>query len=208
MNIDKKKTGTRLKNFLYEHFDSIDAAAKSLGTTVASLRNSYFNGKSLPGAEIILKLQQLGCDTKWLLEGKKDIKVHDGFSSLEYRVIGMVPAGKGESVDWSDWWESEVLSYHPDDHVFIKIDPEFGYSMMPMIQPGDFVLISFSAKPQNGDLVAALWDKTKGALKVYNENPSVPNAVILTSYNQAVEPIFVKKDQVRMYKVVLIKKAK
>ena len=92
MNIDKKKTGTRLKNFLYEHFDSIDAAAKSLGTTVASLRNSYFNGKSLPGAEIILKLQQLGCDTKWLLEGKKDIKVHDGFSSLEYRVIGMVPA--------------------------------------------------------------------------------------------------------------------
>lgn len=23
--------------------------------------------------------------------------------------------------------------------------------MMPMIQPGDFVLISFSAKPQNGD---------------------------------------------------------
>ena len=208
MNIDKKKTGTRLKKFLYEKFSTIDDAAKHLGTTVGSLRNSYFNGKSLPGAEIILKLQELGCDTGWLLEGKKEFAGKNEVSTLEYRVIGMVPAGKGESVDWSDWWESEVVSYHPEDHVFIKIDPEFGYSMMPMIQPGDFVLISFSAKPQSGDLVAALWDKTKGALKVYTENPNVPNTVILTSYNQAVEPIFVKKDQVRMYKVVLIKKAK
>ena len=206
--MDKKQAGLRLKKYLYETFPNMEEAADFLDTTVGSLRNSYFNGKSLPGAELLLKLLQKGCDISWLLGGNTKLNELKDFVSQEYRVMGTVPAGKGETVDWSEWWESEVISYRPDDHVFIKVDPEFGYSMMPMIQPGDFVLISFSAKPQKGDLVAALWDETKGALKVYNENPSVPNIIVLTSYNQAVEPIFVPKEQVRMYKVVLIKKAK
>jgi hypothetical protein len=205
--LDKKKIGQRLKSFLYGNFKSLDEAARFLETTANSLRNSYFNGKSLPGADVLSKVMQKGCDLNWLLYGKY-ITPEETNPPIEYRVEGRLPAGDGESVDLSEWWESEVIDYSPDDHVFIQVDKEFGYSMMPLIAPGDLVLISFSQKARHGDLVAARWDATKGAIKILNENLSDPSLVVLTSYNQAVEPIFIKRNNVRLYKIVLIKKKK
>ncbi|MCE1188842.1 MAG: S24 family peptidase, partial [Ignavibacteria bacterium] len=113
-----------------------------------------------------------------------------------------------EVVDLTDWWESDVIDFKPEDHAFLKIDEENGYSMMPLIRPGDVVLISFSQKPVDGDIVAARWDENAGAIKVYNESALDPNLIVLTSYNQVVAPIFLRKSQVRLYKVVLIKKKK
>ncbi len=123
-----------------------------------------------------------------------------------YRIEATVPAGDGEMVLYDDWFESDVLDYNPNDHVFIRVDEEFGHSMMPLVSPGDLVLISFSAKPKNGDLVAARWDETKGALKIYQELPHDPSTIILLSYNQATPVIPIQKRSSRIYKVVLLKK--
>jgi phage repressor protein C with HTH and peptisase S24 domain len=209
MDIDKVRTGMRLKKFLYSNFTSLAEAADYLNTTPGSLRNSYFNGKSYPGAEIISKLMHKGCDINWLLHGRKKDEKPEQPLPMEFRVEAIVPAGKDrEVVDVTEWWQTEVIDFRPDDHVFIQVDEQFGYSMMPLIAPGDLVLISFSQKPKDGDLVAARWDNTKGAVKILVENPQHQNLVVLTSYNQAVQPIFLARNQVKMYKIVLIKKKK
>lgn len=207
MEIDKIRTGMRLKKFLYGNFESLAEAAEYLETTPGSLRNSYFNGKSYPGAEIISKLMHKGCDINWLLHGRKKEEQPLPPPQMEFRVEAIVPAGKDrEVVDVTEWWQTEVIDYRPDDHVFIQVDEQFGYSMMPLISPGDLVLISFSQKPKDGDLVAARWDETKGAIKMLVENPGNQNLIVLQSYNQAVAPIFLSRTQVKMYKIVLIKK--
>jgi predicted ribosome quality control (RQC) complex YloA/Tae2 family protein len=66
-NLYNKIVGGRFKEFLLSKYDSINAAAEYLETSGDSLRNSYFNGKALPGAKIIHKLIILGCDINWLL---------------------------------------------------------------------------------------------------------------------------------------------
>ncbi len=123
-----------------------------------------------------------------------------------YRIEATVPAGIGEMNSYDDWFESDVLDYNPADHFFIRVDSEFGYSMMPLIAPGDLVLVSCSAKLKNGDMVAALWDGTKGAIKIYQEAPRNHTQVFLLSYNQAVPIITVEKQSAKFYKVVLLKK--
>ncbi len=203
--IDKKETGSRLRQFLLSKYSDLETAAEYLETTVSSLRNSYFNGQSIPGKSILEKLKADGCNIDWLLFGavpEKQVSRH----LPEYRIEAAVPAGRGEVVDLTEWYQGDVLDYSPDDHVFIKVDSEFGYSMMPLIQPEDLVLISLSAPVYDGDLVAARWDKTKGALKLCTFPPNDKSMVMLSSYNSAVLPMVFKRKEIKMYKVVLIKK--
>lgn len=203
--IDKKEAGNRLRRFLTESFGNLEEAAVYLGTTVSSLRNSYFNGQSLPGKSILEKLKSGGCNIDWLLFGESETPVKkQGYT--EYRIEASIPAGRGEVVDLSEWYQSDVLDYSPEDHVFIKVDSEFGYSMMPLIKPDDLVLISFTAPVDDGDLVAARWDRTKGALKLCSFPPNDKSMVMLSSYNSAVLPMVFRKNEIKMYKVVLIKK--
>lgn len=131
-----------------------------------------------------------------------------GVGTPQYKIVANVPAGIGELTTYDDWFETDVLEYNPADHVFIRIDEEFGSSMMPLVAPGDLVLISYSAKPRNGDLVAARWDETKGALKIYQELPHDPSTILLMSYNQAVPVIMVNRKSAKIFKVVLLKKQK
>ncbi|NUN09547.1 MAG: hypothetical protein HUU54_10265 [Ignavibacteriaceae bacterium] len=203
--IDKKEAGNRLRRFLTERFGNLEDAAAYLDTTVSSLRNSYFNGQSLPGKAILEKLKADGCNIDWLLFGESETMVKR-LGYPEYRIEAAIPAGRGELVDLSEWYQSDVLDYSPEDHVFIKVDSEFGYSMMPLIKPDDLVLISFTAPVYDGDLVAARWDRTKGALKLCSFPPNDRTMVMLSSYNSAVLPMVFKKNEIKMYKVVLIKK--
>lgn len=68
--LDKKEIGLRLKQFLKGKFSSIDEAGIHLETTGNTLRTTYLNGKSLPGAELIYKLLLIGCDINWLFTGE------------------------------------------------------------------------------------------------------------------------------------------
>lgn len=130
----------------------------------------------------------------------------NGKDLIKYKIFGRVPAGLAEVEEYPDWQESDDLYYDPRSHFYLQVDEEFGFSMMPLINPGDKVLISIDAKVKDGDLVAARWDGTKGALKIYKENPDIKDIIVLTSYNQAFEPLFLKKKDVKLFKVVLIKK--
>lgn len=205
--------GSRLKLWTKEYCGSLSKLSQKSGIAYPQL-SRYANDAAEPGTDILRKLYEMGCDINWLLTGQvsghKYIPLDEAEKNpvkeqIEYKIVASVPAGIAEVQDY-DWYETAPLDYHPENHAFIKVDQEFGYSMMPTIAPGDLVLINFSVKPKNGDLVAARWDETKGALKIYSENPDIPNMAVLTSYNQAIAPIFVSKKKVKIYKVVLIKK--
>lgn len=207
---EKTLIAARLREFAYSKTDRLKEFAASLEMSPQTL-NSYLSGKISPGAELLIKLSEMGCDIDWLLTGslkdptEKEVISGNGEGKV-YRVLGTVPAGVADIQDWSELNEFKDLEYDPHTHFYLKIDEEFGYSMMPMVNPGDFVLVSYYGKPKDGDLVVALYDKTKGALKLYSESKDVPGIVILTSYNQAIPPMFFKKEQIKVYKVVLIEK--
>lgn len=81
MEIDKIEFGKRLKEFAKSH-GGVGKLAKTLDMSIQALSGAYISGKNLPGAEILAKLNGLGCDINWLLTGStqnvnlktKDIK--------------------------------------------------------------------------------------------------------------------------------------
>ncbi|MDP4116318.1 MAG: S24 family peptidase [Bacteroidota bacterium] len=205
--------GQKLKQFCSTKFKTKKEFAAALGMSYENLYQ-YLEDKAKPGSDFIAKLAALNCDLNWLFSQSDEynyIPLDEASGIKEsdrtfYKILGMVPAGKADANKYNDWFEVEDLYFDPKTHFYLKVDEEFGYSMMPIINPGDKVLVSMNSKVKDGDLVAALWDETKGALKTLTYNPDIPDTYVLISYNQAVAPIFVKKDKARIYKVVLIKK--
>lgn len=203
--VNKRDIGEGLREFALNNYETLAEFAKALDMKPQTL-NSYLSGKIIPGGELLNRLSALGVDIQWLLNGSEKLSGADNADSLTFRVLGKIPAGYKEFHDMSDWPEIRSLNYDPDTHFFLVVDEEFGYSMMPLVNPGDMVLVSTTARVKNGDMVAAIFDETKGALKIYSENPKIPGAVVLSSYNQAIQPIFLRKDEVKLYKVVLVEK--
>jgi len=215
--IDKLEIGKRLKYFGEKNFKNLTHFASLLEMKPQSL-NSYIVGKSIPGGEILARLSALGCDIDWLLRGEEsgtsiDIdsvqsqEYRSNSGANNYRVLGRIPAGNAEFKAFEDVYETVSLNYDPDTHFFLEIDSEFGYSMKPMVNEGDLALVSLYDRPSSGDLVAALWDSSKGALKQFRETP-MPEVVALHSYNQAVDTILVKRSLIKLYRVVAIIKKK
>lgn len=64
--MDKIEVGNRLRKFIKEKFGTYERGAASLDMKPPSLQ-SYLRGDSLPGAKLIAKLKELGCNTDWLL---------------------------------------------------------------------------------------------------------------------------------------------
>ena len=67
---EKTEIGNRIKEFALAKSGSITAFAKEMGMEVQGLY-PYTNGKSLPGALLLLRMQKLGCSIDWLLSGGK-----------------------------------------------------------------------------------------------------------------------------------------
>lgn len=120
----------------------------------------------------------------------------------QYPLLGKVPAGRSE-VYISDWVEMEVIDFDPQDHALLMIDEEYGYSMTPIMQPGDVIMISLKEnKFESGDIVAARWDDTKGAIKILSINEDDKAWIALHSSNSAEAPIFIKRNKVKLFRVV------
>jgi transcriptional regulator with XRE-family HTH domain len=66
-----QKIGEKIRLFAKEKGFSLAELSKLLGMKPQSL-NVYLNGKSLPGAEILMKLKKLGCDINWLLSEEEE----------------------------------------------------------------------------------------------------------------------------------------
>jgi len=212
--------GNRLKQFADENFSTVGEFTKHLGINRENAYR-YFNNTVAPGSEVLIRLAQMGCDINWLLTGKVENQKKQNISGieldyvpideaeinkmpkfLEYSVFGSIPAGKGEFVDFTDWIQKMVIDYSPQSHALLVVDQEFGYSMTPIIQPGDIALFSFYGKIHNNRPVAAKWGETKGALKIVNFNPINPENIILLSSNSSQTPIYVRRNEVQLYNIV------
>lgn len=67
---EKKAIGNRIKEFALAKSGSLTAFSKEMGMEVQGLY-PYTNGKSLPGALLLLRMKKLGCSIDWLLSGEK-----------------------------------------------------------------------------------------------------------------------------------------
>lgn len=189
--------------------------AEMLGYTDPATVSKWESNKRVPDIETLQKIAKLiNKDVNWLLSEdstlepitKEKQKKYGSFDPPEYKLESIIPAGDGDVVDITDWYHSDVLDYDPQHHFFLKVDEQFGLSMMPLIRPGDLLLCSTRAKVKSGDIVAAKWDRNKGAVKIASFPKNDTMNVLLMSYNQAYEPFSVPKKNTKMYKVVLIKK--
>lgn len=65
------KIGEKLRFFAENKIGSVAKLAELLGMKPPSLY-VYLNNESIPGGEILQKLQNLGCDINWLLSDSPD----------------------------------------------------------------------------------------------------------------------------------------
>jgi hypothetical protein len=68
--LDKTAVAARLREFGIRKFGTIRRFANALDLRQSNLSSNYLSGRSLPGAEILIKLDELGCDIVWLLTGR------------------------------------------------------------------------------------------------------------------------------------------
>jgi hypothetical protein len=86
MEIDKIEVGYRLKDWLNKEFGSVAEACRQLDLSEVSVRTSYLNGQSLPGALIIGKLIEHNCNIPWLLFGEQIKEGDVRKTQAEYKV--------------------------------------------------------------------------------------------------------------------------
>ena len=217
----KKEIGSRLKEFGESRYKTLKEFAEALEMHPSSLISKYFSGSSIPGGEFLTKLSALGCDIYWLLLGIKQstgniirergityVAMDDALRSesiyIEYPILANVPAGRSE-IKEHDWPEYVKLELDPRDYFALRIDEEYGVSMAPFIEPGDLIFCSVKQKFNDGDIVVARYDNTKGAIK----RIFIHTQITLISFNPTEHPIVINKKQLEhVYKVVLIWKKK
>jgi hypothetical protein len=81
--IDKMAVAQRAKKWAEENYDQMIDLAAALKIKPQALQTRLFSGRSLPGAELLIKLFYLGCDIIWLLTG---IKFSDALVEKNYRL--------------------------------------------------------------------------------------------------------------------------
>ncbi|MCB0746116.1 MAG: helix-turn-helix transcriptional regulator [Ignavibacteriae bacterium] len=210
----RETVSKKLKIFAKKKYKSVAELARRMEMKPQALQN-YVDGTSLPGSNILIKLKTLGCDIDWLLS-EDDCFEYIPISEAErihipeepqFKIAAIIPAGNAEINELDSTSDYEPISYDPENHVFLKIDAENGDSMKPLLKPGDLVLIDLLIPPITGDIVAARWDESGGAVKILGSSDD-PNKVVLYSYNHSTMPIYKERNSILLYKVVLIKKVK
>lgn len=126
-------------------------------------------------------------------------------------VLGFVPASTNGSVStyYEESIEEKPLDYSPDDNFWLRVDLRNGDSMLPLVSPGDYVLVSRIEKPKHGDMVFVLFldePTARGAIKIMIGTENDPATVAFYSYNSQHAPIIKKRESCRLYKVKLIEK--
>jgi SOS-response transcriptional repressor LexA len=126
--------------------------AQSLGISPPRLHNYLSGIRDIP-QDIIVKIVELtGCEYQWLLTGEgemfNNVRARDGALSQLIRlpVVGDISAGfPTEVVQYKPTEFIEVsasLLDQPPPYYVFKVD---GESMLPVIHPGDYVIISNGA---------------------------------------------------------------
>lgn len=208
-----KTIGERIKYIRTTLKLTQDEFALKYGAKSKVTVSDWENGKSTPTVTHLYDMaKSIGRSLDWLAMGNNEYSsekliINDNKNqylpgTLRFRKEAAVPAGRGEIVDLTNWIQEEIFNFDYDNHILLQIDEEFGESMKPFMHPGDYLVISFSAKIRDKDPVAARWDNTKGAIKIVNFLEDDDRKIVLTSFNQNVSPIILPKKKVAMYKIV------
>lgn len=123
--------------------------AQVLGTSQAAI-SRYEKGERMPGSEFLSKLSNVyGVNISWILTGEGDIYDNDRAREgpftkfLRLPVVGDIAAGLPIEVipeEPSEYIEvSTTLLTLPPPYFVFRVD---GESMLPVIYPGDYVVIS------------------------------------------------------------------
>lgn len=211
---NKAEIAKRLREFGKRNFKNFAELARKMEWSPQAL-NVYLSGQSIPGGNILFKLKELGCDINWLLSEDKDTR-YVSFrkvdevgvipNKFEYKISSAVPTTDKEINFDEEEIDKELINFDPSTHVFLKIDEHNGKSMLPLLQPGDVVLLDILSDPKDGDMVAAKWDESCGMVKILNINENEPEKVILLSFNHIEKPIFADRKNITIYKIVMIRK--
>jgi phage repressor protein C with HTH and peptisase S24 domain len=223
--LNKKEVGTRLKEWLLTKYNSIDEAGKALDTTGNSLRNSYLNGKALPGGELMQKLLEIGCPIDEILTGKRNVnsryslrktieasdiaarektlyKELRAFSLKPFPVIQKLAAGNMKQYFNDIPAEDLILVPYRHEHCIVMLVD--GDSMSPLISDGDLVVVDLIKHYKNKDIVAVALTTGEQMIKRYKANDG-ENSIILYSDNPAYTPRIIGKNFIQnIYKVVKI----
>jgi len=201
--LQKSDISHRIESFIQQKGWSKAEFARRMGIFPQHV-NKYLTGE-FDFFNLIEKLEIEGCDIDWLMTGKQyiDASINDVKPrQVELRLLGSIPAGRSE-MHIHEWISVETLDLDPNNHELLMIDKEFGYSMRPFMNPGDLVVISYKDPVEDGCLVAARWDDTKGAIKILGLNKKdFPGLVFLHSTNNIEPTITLRRDQVFMYRVI------
>lgn len=79
--MDKVLIGKKLREFLITKFGKLTIAAEKLEMLPQNL-NTYLNGKHIPGGKLLNRLNELGCDTKYLFNSNDYFKEETNNSSI------------------------------------------------------------------------------------------------------------------------------
>lgn len=195
-------TKEEILSLIFTKFGSQKECAEAIGVDETSLSRSL----KTPTVKFLIKLKNAGVpvDLNKVLNKHDNDKEKPKYPFVEYRIAGVVPAGINDFFDRTDSYEFKRIDFDPEHYFWLEIDPETGESMKPFLNPRDMVLCTDKEKVKTGDLVAALYDSSKGAVKFYSEKRDM---VILSSYNQIYQPLVFNKNEVKVYRVVLILKS-
>jgi len=158
LEINKADVAERLREFGQKKFGKMTDFAAALEISGAQLHSTYLNGRSLPGAELLLKLAKMGCDIAWLLSGNviDPTDFNDFYEKApplqEFPIISTISAGDGIGAfeDLSEYKHAKIPYKHNSGALLVVK----GKSMEPLIKDGDVILVDYKKEIGIGDFVA------------------------------------------------------
>ena len=213
--------GARIKTIRKNLDDSQVAFANRLGYANSQNVSLWESDKSIPPADILAQIAELGAvSLDWLITGKdrtytpRTLQPENAPNELDQKifkgvpVVGIFTGGDPALI----YREDNILhyTYVPLDNVTnlfaLRVE---GDSMVhtdrpeKSIYPGDYVIIDTSHAPLSGDIVAVTLVNGRQMVKQLILNPA--QEIELRSYNPIHPPIYINKADISaMYRVVYI----
>ena len=213
--------GARIKTIRKNLDDSQVAFANRLGYANSQNVSLWESDKSIPPADILAQIAELGAvSLDWLITGKdrtytpRTLQPENAPNELDQKifkgvpVVGIFTGGDPALI----YREDNILhyTYVPLDNVTnlfaLRVE---GDSMVHTDRPeksiysGDYVIIDTSLAPLSGDIVAVTLVNGRQMVKQLILNPA--QEIELRSYNPIHPPIYINKADISaMYRVVYI----
>ena len=210
--LTKDEVAINLRKFANDNFKSLAELGRRLGMRPQNLQ-IYFEGRSYPGGQVLGRLSELGCDIDWLITGEVRREKYIPYDELQrvglergkmYKVTDTIPATIKELENV--FVGEESLYYNEKRYLFLNVDEEMSKPVEPLINKGDKVLIDLTGEAQDKDIIVVKYESSKQEIRILAVDNKNSGMVILRSNSSSVLPKCVKRKNINMHRVVVIKK--